>query len=41
MRAVGARMVLAPPLVISRAEVDELVSLARKALDLTARSLGR
>jgi len=41
MRAVGARMVLAPPLVITKDEVDELVSLARKALDLTARDLGR
>jgi putrescine aminotransferase len=41
MRAVGARMVLAPPLVITKDEVDELVALARKSLDMTARDLGR
>jgi putrescine aminotransferase len=39
MRAVGARMVLAPPLVITKGEVDELVALARKSLDMTARDL--
>jgi putrescine aminotransferase len=35
MRAVGDRMIVAPPLVITRAQVDELASLARKCLDLT------
>ena len=35
MRAVGDRMIIAPPLVITRAQVDELVGLARRALDLT------
>ncbi len=35
MRAVGDRMIIAPPLVITRAQIDELVGLARKALDLT------
>jgi putrescine aminotransferase len=35
MRAVGDRMIVAPPLVITRAQVDELVGLARKCLDLT------
>jgi len=35
MRAVGDRMIIAPPLVITRAQVDELVDLARKCLDLT------
>ncbi|MTJ81032.1 MAG: aspartate aminotransferase family protein [Telmatospirillum sp.] len=40
MRAVGGRMVLAPPLVISHAEVDELVRLARLSLDMTARDVG-
>jgi putrescine aminotransferase len=35
MRAVGDRMIIAPPLVITRAEVDELVTKARKCLDLT------
>jgi putrescine aminotransferase len=29
-------MVLSPPLVITRAEIDELVEKARVALDLTA-----
>jgi putrescine---pyruvate transaminase len=40
MRAVRDVMVLAPPLVISEAEVDELAAKARLALDLTARELG-
>jgi putrescine aminotransferase len=40
MRAVGQSMVLSPPLVISRAEIDELVDKAKIALDLTARELG-
>jgi putrescine aminotransferase len=35
MRAVGDTMIIAPPLVISLAEVDELVEKARKCLDLT------
>ena len=35
MRAVSDRMIIAPPLVITRAQVDELVDLARKCLDLT------
>jgi len=35
MRAVGDRMIVAPPLVITRAQVDELVGLVRKCLDLT------
>jgi putrescine aminotransferase len=35
MRAVGDRMIVAPPLVITRAQIDELVELARKCLDLT------
>jgi len=35
MRAVGDRMIVAPPLVITRAQIDELVALARKCLDLT------
>ncbi|WP_137886006.1 aspartate aminotransferase family protein [Pseudomonas sp. 2FE] len=36
MRAVGDTMIIAPPLVISKAEIDELVAKARKCLDLTA-----
>ncbi len=35
MRAVGRRMVLSPPLVISKAEVDELCEKALKCFDLT------
>ena len=35
MRAVGDTMIIAPPLVITHAEVDELVEKARKCLDLT------
>ena len=39
MRAVRDIMILSPPLVISRSEVDELTEKARRALDLTARDL--
>jgi putrescine aminotransferase len=39
MRAVGDRMIIAPPLVITRAQIDELVGLARKCLDLTLADL--
>ncbi len=35
MRAVGDRMIIAPPLVITRAQVDEMMVLIRRALDLT------
>jgi putrescine aminotransferase len=35
MRAVGNRMIIAPPLVITRAQVDEMVALIRRCLDLT------
>jgi putrescine aminotransferase len=35
MRAVGDRMIIAPPLVITRAQVDELMALIRRCLDLT------
>ncbi len=41
MRAVRDAMVLAPPLVITREEIDELVRRARIAIDATARDLGR
>jgi putrescine aminotransferase len=40
MRAVRDVMVLAPPLVIGEAEIDELARKARLALDLTAAELG-
>ncbi|WP_374979555.1 aspartate aminotransferase family protein [Pseudomonas solani] len=36
MRAVGDTMIVSPPLVISKDEIDELVTKARKCLDLTA-----
>lgn len=39
MRAVGDTMIIAPPLVISHEEIDELVEKARKCLDLTLEAL--
>jgi putrescine aminotransferase len=41
MRAVRDTMIIAPPLVMERAHVDELIEKARKCLDLTARDIGR
>lgn len=35
MRAVGDRMIIAPPLVMTRSQVDEMMALVRKCLDLT------
>ena len=35
MRAVGDRMIVAPPLVITRGQIDEMAALIRKCLDLT------
>ena len=35
MRAVGDRMIVAPPLVITRAQIDEMMLLIRRCLDLT------
>ncbi len=35
MRAVGNRMIIAPPLVITRSQIDEMVALIRRCLDLT------
>jgi len=35
MRAVGDRMIIAPPLVITHAQVDEMMALIRRCLDLT------
>jgi putrescine aminotransferase len=35
MRAVGERMIIAPPLVISRTEIDQMIGLIRQALDRT------
>jgi putrescine aminotransferase len=39
MRAVGDTMIIAPPLVISKSEIDELLSKARLCLDLTWQDL--
>ena len=35
MRAVGDRMIIAPPLVMTLAQIDEMVVLIRQCLDLT------
>jgi len=35
MRAVGPRMIIAPPLIITRSQIDEMVALIRRCLDLT------
>ena len=35
MRAVGDRMVVAPPLIITRSQIDEMLALVRRCLDLT------
>lgn len=40
LRATNDAMLLSPPLVISRAQVDELAEKAWRALDMTARELG-
>jgi putrescine---pyruvate transaminase len=39
MRAVGDRMIVAPPLVMTRAQIDEMAALVRKCLDLTQQEL--
>ena len=41
MRAVGDTMIVAPPLVITEPELDELVDRAWRAIDRTWQSLGR
>ena len=35
MRAVGDRMIVAPPLIITRAQIDEMMALIRRCVDLT------
>jgi len=40
MRAVRDTMIMAPPLVMERKHVDELVEKARRCLDLTAKDIG-
>lgn len=39
MRAVGDRMIIAPPLTMTHADIDELLRLIRHALDLTQHDL--
>jgi len=39
MRAVGDSMIVAPPLVMEKQHIDELIDKARRCLDLTAESL--
>jgi putrescine aminotransferase len=41
MRAVYDSMIIAPPLIISRAELDELIGIARSCLDQTLLELKR
>jgi len=41
MRAVRDTMILSPPLILSKLEVDELVDAARRCLDLTAAELSK
>jgi putrescine aminotransferase len=40
MRAVQDTMIISPPLIMNREQVDELIALAAKCLDLTAKELG-
>jgi putrescine aminotransferase len=39
MRAVGDSMIVAPPLIIEKQQIDELIEKARRCLDLTAAAL--
>jgi putrescine aminotransferase len=39
MRAVGDRMIIAPPLIMTKADIDEMIRLIRLALDLTHQEL--
>ncbi len=39
MRAVGDRMIIAPPLTMSRAQIDEMMALIRQCLDATLEQL--
>lgn len=40
MRATGDTMILAPPLIMTTEQIDELIDKARTCLDLTAKELG-
>ena len=39
MRAVGDRMIIAPPLVMTNADIDDMMRLIQRALDLTQQEL--
>jgi putrescine aminotransferase len=39
MRASGDRLMLSPPLVVSHAEIDEIVEKAKRAIDAALRQL--
>lgn len=39
MRAVGERMIIAPPLIMTLPQIDEMMALIRRALDLTHQEL--
>ena len=39
MRAVGDRMIIAPPLVITKVQIDEMMQLIYKCLDATLAEL--
>jgi putrescine---pyruvate transaminase len=39
MRAVGDRMIIAPPLITTRAQIDEMIALIKHCLDLTLSDL--
>ena len=39
MRSVGSKLIISPPLVITKAEVDELIEKAAATLDATAANL--
>jgi putrescine aminotransferase len=41
MRAIRDTMVLAPPLVVSETEIDEIIAKAKDAIDATAREFGK
>jgi putrescine---pyruvate transaminase len=41
MRAIRDTMVLAPPLVVTEGEIEEIIRLAKDAIDRTARDFGR
>ncbi|MCB1754416.1 MAG: aspartate aminotransferase family protein [Gammaproteobacteria bacterium] len=40
MRAVEDTMIISPPLIINTGQIDEMIDIARKCLDLTAAELG-